>query len=60
MLKIMSNTIETGTEIAILNKWRKQIAETLKKDDFPQTFKVKQLGSSYCPSVQGKRTAFRT
>lgn len=42
MLKIMSNTIETGTEIAILNKWRKQITEILKKDDFPQTFKVKE------------------
>ena len=42
MLKIMANTIEYGTEVTILNKWRKQIIDLLKKDDFPQTFKVKE------------------
>jgi len=44
MLKITINNIETGTEITILNKWRKQIIELTKKDDFPQTFKIKEEG----------------
>lgn len=40
----MLNNIEVGTEVTILNKWRKQILEITKKEDFPQTFKVKEEG----------------